>query len=563
MPRYLIATAALFFAALEPVTLRAAEPVRSSPIEVQILAFNDFHGNLESPTDVPTIKLSDGTELKRRLGGVGALAATIEGLRKGHRDTITVSAGDLIGASPLVSAYFLDEPTIHAMNVIGLQLNAVGNHEFDKGGSELVRMQRGGCETFTTRVPCRLEPFKGAHFSFLAANVLKPDGSTIFPPTAVRRFGPIRIGFIGMTLRDTQTLVTPAGVAGLTFADEAQTANALVPKLKAEGADTIVLLIHQGGKAPDIFQQSSCTGLAGPILDIMDKLDPAIATVVSAHTHYAYACSLDRGGKPRLLTSAGKYGYLVTDIRLKFDRSSRALLASEARNVPVKPELGSDRTVDALVQRYSTASAPAAARIVGKLQTAAPKSATDGESPAGGLMADAEFAATWPKARGAADLAFINATGIRTGIELRPDGNVTYGQIFAVQPFGNNLVVKSITGAALKAVLEQQFAVRDGAAKVVSLMIPSANFRFAYDLSRPDGDRITAMTLDGRPADPARLYRVTVNNFLASGGDGFSLLGKAPNLFDAGLDLDALEAYLRTDPSIFAKRTASVGPKAN
>jgi 5''-nucleotidase/2'',3''-cyclic phosphodiesterase and related esterases len=563
MRRYLIATASLFFTALEPFTACTSRALESRPIEVQILAINDFHGNLESPPEVPAIRMSDGTEMKHRLGGAGAVAATIERLRTGHPNTITVSAGDLIGASPLVSAYFLDEPTIDVMNAIGLELNAVGNHEFDKGGSELQRMQRGGCDKYTTRIPCRLEPFKGARFPFLAANVLKADGSTIFPATAVRRLGAIRIGFIGMTLRDTQTLVTPAGVAGLTFADEVQTANALVPKLKSEGADTIVLLIHQGGKAPDMFQQSSCSGVAGPIFDIMDKLDPAIATVVSGHTHAAYACRLDRGGASRLLTSAGKYGYLVTDIRLKFDRASHALLSSDARNEPVKPELGSDRRVDSIVQRYSAAAAPAASRVVGTLRMAAPKSETDEESPAGDLIADAQLAATWPSTRGGADLSFINATGIRSGIAPQENGAVNYGQIFAVQPFGNNLVVKTMNGAQLKALLEQQFTVKDGKAKVASLLIPSSNFRFAYDLSRPDGQRILTMALDGKPIDRAGTYRMTVNNFLASGGDGFSVFASSPNVFDAGIDLDALEAYLKTSPSIATNRTASVGLKAH
>ena len=351
MIRYLIATAWLFLTLAEPSAALAAGRGDSRPIEVQILAFNDFHGNIDSPPDAPEIDLANGTKLKQRLGGVDALAATIAALRKGHANTVTVSAGDLIGASPFVSAYFLDEPTIDAMNLVGLSLNAVGNHEFDKGGAELRRMQRGGCMKYTTRVPCRVEPFKGARFSFLAANVSDASGSTIFPGSAIRQFGPIRIGFIGMTLKDTGTLVTPAGVAGLTFADEASTANALVPKLRAAGADAIVLLIHQGAKAPQVFQQSSCTGLAGPILDIMDKLDPAISVVVSGHTHYAYACHVQRGGADRLLTSAGKYGYLVTDLRLAFYPRTHALAAATATNVPITPELGRDPRLTALVGR--------------------------------------------------------------------------------------------------------------------------------------------------------------------------------------------------------------------
>jgi len=247
MVRYLFATALLFLLGVEPSAAFAARHPRPRPIEVQILAFNDFHGNIESPKLTIPRRDSRGTYVAAPAGGVAYLAGALENLRKGHRYTTTVSAGDLIGASPLASAYFLDEPTVHAMNALHLDLNAVGNHEFDRGSSELLRMQRGGCTQYTRRKPCALESFRGARFRFLAANVLKDDGSTLFPATAIRPFGPLKIGFIGMTLKETGTLVTPSGVAGLHFADEAATANALVPKLKAQGADAIVLLIHQGG----------------------------------------------------------------------------------------------------------------------------------------------------------------------------------------------------------------------------------------------------------------------------------------------------------------------------
>jgi 5'-nucleotidase len=435
------------------------------------------------------------------------------------------------------------------MNAIGLDLNAVGNHEFDKGSAELLRMQKGGCEKHTTRVPCRVEPFGGATFNFLAANVLQANGSTIFPSSTVRQFGPVKIGFIGMTLKETQTLVTPAGVAGLSFADEAATANALVPSLKEQGADTIVLLIHQGGK-PDVnYRESGCDGLTGPILDIMDKLDPAVLIVVSGHTHYAYACEMERGGASRLLTSAGRYGYLVTDIRLTFDPSTRSLVRRTAVNVPVLlPDRPPTEGVASLVARYAAAAAPAAARVVGDMRGSAPYSEIYEESPASNLIADAQFFATKSKDRGAADLAFINASGVRTSITPSADGSVTYGQIFSTQPFGNNLVVKTLTGAQLKTLLEQQFVLEKGQARVNSLMAPSANFRFSYDLSRPEGQRIVSMLLNGNPVRPESRYRVTVNNFLASGGDGFAVLTEGKDTFDAGLDLDALEAWLATNP---------------
>jgi 5'-nucleotidase len=537
-------------------------PPPPPPLEVQIIGINDFHGNLETPTSTASVLMADGSTLSERMGGAAAMAATVKRLRDGKPNSITVSAGDLIGASPLVSAYFLDEPTIQAMNALGLGINAVGNHEFDKGSAELLRMQKGGCEKHTTRIPCRVEPFGGASFEFLAANVQQAGGSTIFPGSTVRQFGPVTVAFIGMTLKETETLVTPTGVAGLRFMDEAASANALVPRLKAEGADAIVLVIHQGGKPNPNFRQTGCDGFTGSILPILDKLDPAISVVVSGHTHYAYACELDRGGARRLLTSAGRYGYLVTDIRLTFDPATQALTAKSAVNVPVRPGQGADEGVSALVARYAAAAAPAAARPVGRLKGNAPYSEVYDESPASNLIADAQLAATRAKDRGDADISFINSSGVRTSITPDANGHVTYGQIFAAQPFGNNLVVKSLTGAQLKALLEQQFVVEGGRAQVGSLLAPSADFQFSYDLSRPEGQRIVSMRLDGKPIRPEARYRVTVNNFLASGGDGFSVLTQGTDTFDAGLDLDALEAWLATNPTAPAVgRTRNVTPR--
>ncbi len=549
MFRRFVATASAFLAAACS-TVPAAPPVTpAQPIEVQILAINDFHGNLEPSQSPIKFQLANGQTASDALGGAAVVGAELAKMRAG-RFSVTVAAGDLIGASPLTSAYFLDEPTIDAMNLMGLELASVGNHEFDKGSGELLRMQNGGCEKFTTRVPCRLEPFGGAQFHYLAANALKADGATIFPATSIKQVGPIRIGFIGMTLKETGTLVTPAGVAGLHFADEATTANALVPQLKSAGADAIVLLIHQGGKTPETYRAGDCNGLSGDILPILDKLDPAIATVVSGHTHNAYACEADRGGAHRLLTSAGKYGYFVTDLRLVFDPATHHLISQHAQNAPMTSnEIPPGGPIAALVKRYSDAAAPAAARIVGRLRGDAPKSEGDGESPAANLIADAQLAATKARDRGGADISFINATGVRVGITPRSDGSVTFGQIFAMQPFGNNLVVKSLTGAQLKALLEQQFKVENGTTKVGSLLVPSENFRFAYDLSKPKGQRMVSMMLNGRPIGPSKRYRVTVNNFLASGGDGLSVLVQGTDTFDAGLDLDALEAWLATNPA--------------
>ena len=558
-----LAFAALAACATTPVTVTA--PVTPAPVELQILAINDFHGNLEPPRSAIERVEADGTKRKEALGGAAYIASTLATLRAGRANSVTVSAGDLIGASPFTSANFLDEPTILAMNMLGLEYNAVGNHEFDKGSAELLRMQSGGCGKYTSREPCQVDrPFSGARFRLLAANVFTADGTTLFPATAIRDFGSVQLGIIGMTLKETATLVTPSGVAGLRFADEATTANALVPQLKAQGADVILLAIHQGGRSEGGYRVSGCPGLSDGIVPILEKLDPAISVVVSGHTHEAYACEVPASdGSRRLLTSGGRYGYFVSDIRVQVDPRAGQVLQSSARNVPVTRTATLDPQVQALVDRYATAAAPAAARVVGKLAGPAMHNDFDDESAAGNLIADAQLGFTKSAAKGGAVVSFMNGSGVRTDLVPGPDGNIRYGQIFEMQPFGNNLVVMSLTGDQIRRMLEQQFAAETYAAGArPSLMIPSAGFAFDYDVSRPKGERIVRVSLNGKPVDPAAEYRVTVNNFLASGGDGYTVLTEGKDVTDAGLDLDALEAWLkpgRTVPKL--GRTRNVTPR--
>ena len=546
------------FAFLGPVALLAAcvptrvppptVPPPPPPFEIQILAFNDFHGNLEVPAPVEVTD-ADGTKRKIVSGGAAHLAAALAGLRAGHPDTITVSAGDTIGASPLISANYLDEPSIDAMNALHLEYNSVGNHEFDKGVDELKRMQAGGCAKFTRRQPCAVEPFGGARFHYLAANVVQADGTTVFPATGLKRFdtpvGPITIGFIGMTLKGTANLVTPSGVKGLRFEDEATTANALVPGLKAQGADAIVLLIHQGGKTSQFTTGNGCDGLYGDILPILPRLDPAIATVISGHTHWAYVCNGTASTGPgRLLTSAGKFGYFVTDLRLGFDPATHRLVNQSANNVVVgNGERGEDAGVAALVGKYAAAVAPVANRVVGRLSAGAPRSEDDGESAAADLIADATLAATAAPDQGGAQIALVNATGVRVAL---PAGEVLYKDVFAMMPFGNNLVVMSLTGAQLKTALEQQYAIPPHAkAAIPAALAPSKGFTYAVDLSRPAGSRIVEMRLNGQPIRPDGRYRVAVNNYLASGGDSLTAFTAGTELTDKGvIDLDALADFV-------------------
>lgn len=533
----------------------------AGPVEVQILAINDFHGNLEPPK--LTVPAADGAV---PAGGAAYLATALKQSRTAN--SVTVAAGDLIGASPISSALFLDEPTVTALSMAGLELASVGNHEFDRGIAELKRMQAGGCVKVdpTTRKPCAVEPFAGAKFSYLAANVIDASGTSIFPGTAIKTVGGVRIGFIGMTLKATATLVTPAGVAGVHFTDEADTANALVPGLKAAGAQAIVLLIHQGGSLTGKFDDQSCPGLSGEILPILDRLDPAIRLVVSGHTHNAYICHMPMaGGGERLLTSAGKYGALVTDIRLTFNRTGLVgergtfvIVQGEpivtarlsAPLVPSHPVFAADPAVDTLVRRYHDAAAAEANRPVGKLAGTLTHSEESGvESTAPEFIADAQLYDARSVNHRRADLALMNNGGARTDLLPEADGTVRFGQIFAMQPFANNIVTRGYTGEQLKAVLEQQFDSGRNTVTKPNILLPSANFSFSFDKSRPAGQRIVAMLLDGHAIDTARIYRVAINNFLSSGGDNFTLFTAGSDPVDGGLDLDATEAYLATNPA--------------
>jgi 5'-nucleotidase len=545
--------------ALGACTTVPPHQVASGPAEVQILAINDFHGNLEAPKNYIEAPLADGIKVKVPAGGVAYLASTAKALRKDQKYSVTVSAGDMIGAAPLISAYYLDEPTIEAMEEVGVEFNAVGNHEFDKGIAELIRMQKGGCGKHAARQPCAVEPFDGADFKFLAANVQRADGSTLFPATAIKDFGPVQVGFVGMTLKETATLVSPAGVAGLSFTDEAAAANAAVPVLKAGGADAIVLLIHQGGRSTGSYNDKSCPNFDGDIVAILEKLDPAFDAVISGHTHAAYICERARpGAQPLLLTSAGRYGTLISDIRLTIvdgrvqaHRADNVIVQGEAYDGPGGPvvpqaaiaSFGEDPATAAIVDRYAAAIAPQAARVVGRLsgpitRTPSPSREVNG----GNFIADAQLAATRHLG---AQIAFSNSGGVRADL-VPVNGEITFGQLFAMQPFGNSLVVKTLTGAQLKNVLEQQFASGTNTAERPNMLLPSKGFFFAYDLSRPPGQRIVEMKLDGAPVLPSASYRITVVNFLSSGGDNFTALNQGTDIVDGNIvDVDATEAYLK------------------
>ncbi|WP_437875572.1 bifunctional metallophosphatase/5'-nucleotidase [Sorangium sp. So ce513] len=515
-------------------------------VRVQILAFNDFHGNLEPPAGSSgRITLPDTTQVDA--GGVAYFASRVAALRATNPNTVVVSAGDLIGASPLVSALFHDEPTIEAMNLLGLDINGVGNHEFDKGTAELLRMQHGGCSPVDG---CRDgTPFAGASFQFLAANVVvdTTTGRTLFPRYDVREFDGVKIAFIGMTLEGTPSIVTPSGVAGLSFMDEVDTVNDIVPELQAQGIEAIVVVLHEGGLPTGHYNE--CPGLSGPVFDIAMDMDPAVDVIVSGHTHQAYNCILG----DKIVTSAASFGRLVTDIDLEISRTTGEVTSKTANNVVVTRE-GADAAVDALVTRYKDLAAPLANVQIGTITATLDRAVPDGGAglfTMGAVIADSQLAATRDARAGGAEIAFMNPGGVRADLTYAAsaaepmDGVVTYGEAFTVQPFGNSLVVMSLTGEQIDALLEQQFQVDAmGATRSVILQV-SAGFTYTYSQSAPVGRKvdIASIRLNGVPIDAARTYRVTVNSFLASGGDGFTVLNDGTDRLGGALDLDALRDY--------------------
>ncbi|WP_350296378.1 bifunctional metallophosphatase/5'-nucleotidase, partial [Limnohabitans sp. Rim8] len=500
------------FALMAPLALISCthwNPLASDPtLRISVLAFNDLHGNLEPPL-LSIREQVNQVATTVPAGGIAYMASAIQQLKAQNPLHAVVSAGDMIGATPLISALFLDEPTIEAVNAIGIDFNAVGNHEFDKGVAELERMRQGGCEQFTRLKPCLVNTaFPGANFEFLAANVKKENGHTLFPAYGIKVFKQgrheVKVGFVGMTLKGTPLIVTPAGVKGVQFESEAQTANALVPILKAQGVSALVLVIHEGATVQGGPNDPHCPGLAGDIIPILNQLDPAFDVVVSGHTHRAYACDYQKfnPAKPFLLTSAGQYGTLLTHIELEVDALQRKVTRKSAHNLIIQseaftnaagvrvvpttqlPQFTPHPEVARIVATYKAASAEQAARQITRLPQSITRAGTpSGETALGNLIADAQWAATAPAEKGAADFALMNPGGVRADLIVAPGGGaVNYGQLFSIQPFGNTLTVKTFTGQLVKELLESQY--RQDRPRV---LYPSAQLTYQVDLKQPIG----------------------------------------------------------------------------
>lgn len=579
MTRYLLTS--LFAATLTGcATVPDAPSTPSAPVTVGIIALNDFHGALEPPRTAVQAPDGKGGTVAVPAGGAAWLASAVDSIRAKYPNNAVVAAGDLISASQLTSSIYLDEPAIGVMNRIGLDFNAVGNHEFDRGRDELLRMQNGGCEQHTAREPCQVEQFGGAQFSFLAASTFTEDGSTLFPATAMKSFGSgnaqVNVGFVGLTLKETPSLVSPGGIKGLTFGDEAEAVNAALPRLKAQGADAVVVLIHQGGKTSGTPNPNGCEALTGDILPILARLDPQVDLVVTGHSHWPYVC--DYGmidpARPFLLTSAGMNGGLITDIALTIDPAAGKVVSKQAKNMIVQstafissrgevpntdlyPRFDPRADVAEYVGLYTKAAAEFSGRIVGRISAAAAKpggALSNTGGTLGNLIADAQLHST--RIHGA-EIAFMNPFGIRAPLEPGADGSLTFSQLYAVQPFGNTMVTQSMTGTQIKALLEQGL---DGEGPN-QLLAPSSGFTYRYDPARPLGDRIFDISFNGQPLDPARDYRVAVNGFLAWGGDGYTALLAQRDATMGVSDIEALEAWVKSAPVLqVSSEVRAVGP---
>ncbi len=543
-------------------------------VKLKILAINDFHGQLESPGN---FRDASGA-FTIPVGGIDYLAGYFADIKSKNRNTAIISAGDLIGATPLISALFHDEPTIEAMNMAGLEINGVGNHEFDNGKDELLRMQYGGCHP-TSENSCQGinagtdYPFSGAKFKFLAANVIEEaTGKTLFPAYIVKHYEGVKVGFVGMTLRETPSIVTPTGVAGLRFIDEARATNIAVQQMRRQGVRAIVALIHQGGTVP--VQQNAgtingCTGnLAGsPIRRIVAGLSPAVDIVITGHTHQAYNCRLpNRSGRLIPVTGANSNSRVFTEIDMDIRRDNGAVRSVTANNVVVdrnNPNITPSAEIQEIVDNYKTLAAPLANRVIGSttaILSRTPNAA--GEQVMGNIIADSQLAATRAPELGGAQIAFMNPGGVRADITFTSstagegDGNVTYGEAFTVQPFGNSLIVMTLTGAQIDTLLEQQFtgcANELGATQPFNrILLPSAGFNYSWSATGGACNRVdpASITLDGVPITPTTRYRVTVNSFLASGGDNFTILTRGTDLLGGALDIDALSAHFASHSPI-------------
>ncbi|MFB7404876.1 bifunctional metallophosphatase/5'-nucleotidase [Streptomyces rubiginosohelvolus] len=545
-------------------------------VDVQLLSFNDLHGNLEPPAGSAgnvSETQPDGTVKAIPAGGVEYLATSLRTARKGNPYSVTAAGGDMVGASPLLSGLFHDEPTIEALNGLDLDVTAVGNHEFDEGATELARLQNGGCHPVEGCYE-KGKKFKGANFPYLAANVTKEKtGKPLLKPYTVWKKNGVKIGFIGVTLEGTPDIVTANGVKGLKFHDEVETINKYARELDRKGVKSIVALIHEGGAPASTSYNYDCDspgagdGISGPIVDIAKGITPKVDALVTGHTHQAYVCTVpDPSGKPRMVTSASSFGKLYTDTTLTYDRRTNDIVRTSVksanhivtRDQPKAPDM------TRLIDRWNKLAAPIANKPQGWISADINgRGSTAPEKPLGNVIADAQLEGLAPADKGGAEVAFMNPGGIRADLVHKAsgsegDGVVTYGEAFTVQPFTNMMNVVDLTGAQLVTALQQQVSgPNEASPKILQV---SKGLTYTLDLTKSGADRVVAGTikLNGEAIDPARTYRVAMNEFLAGGGDGFPALGQGTNKLVGASDLDLFNAYL----AAHSTATAPLAPPA-
>ncbi|HKB14169.1 MAG TPA: bifunctional metallophosphatase/5'-nucleotidase, partial [Vicinamibacterales bacterium] len=542
------------FAAIVVVAVACSGLVRlpreAPTVTVQVLAINDFHGNLEPPAG------ANGLINGKPAGGAEYLATHLARAVAEQPNSIVVGAGDVIGASPLVSSLFHDEPTVAAMNAMHLAVTSVGNHEFDKGQPELFRLARGGCHPIEG---CQAgTTFRGARFQYLSANVVRTrTRAPLFRATAVRTVGGVKIGFIGETLRDTPRIVSPAGTRGLTFLDEATIANAQARALARQGVHAIVLLIHEGGRqAPEdaAADPNGCADFTGSIVPIVRRLTSEIRVVISGHTHRFYNCEIDG----HVVTSAASYGRMITRVALQIDRSTDRVVRASAVNEVVTRDVAKDPEQTRLLERYEPLARAAGDRVVGTISEDVKRDANAaGESPLGEVIADAELAATSAPEAGGAVIAFMNSGGIRADLVARRSGQggapaeLTYRDLFTVQPFGNVLAVITLTGEQVRQVLEQQFD-NPGPGQRSMLQV-SNGFTYEYRNTAPAGQHIdpASIMIQGRRLAPGDRVRVVASDFVIDSGL-YPALGAGTDRTAGMIDIDAFVAYVKARSPLVA-----------
>jgi 5'-nucleotidase len=533
--------AALLVAAAPAEAQKKKRKKPPKPLTVQLLAINDFHGYLKA-NPPGRVSRSGDPDATVPAGGIEYLATHIRKLKRRNAHTLVVAAGDLVGGSPLLSSLFHDEPAIEAMNQLPLDVASVGNHEFDEGAAELLRLQRGGCHPDDG---CRDgTPFEGASFRYLAANVeFRGTHRTVFPPYTIRKVGGVRIAFIGETLKATPDLIPPQFAARLRFRDETLIANRYARRLKKRGVKAIVMLLHEGGfpveKETPI---DGCPGLSGPIESIVDRTSDDIDLFITGHTHQIYNCVVDG----RRVTSAGRYGRLLTRLELKIDRRTRDIVKTTADSWVVGQDVVPAADMTSLIAHYDVIAAPIASQVIGRLTRGAGRTRDrSGEYRLGNLVADAQVASTGSAA------AFVNPQIVRTGL---PAGEITYGRAFTSLPFGSSLVTQSMTGGQIRELLKQQWCGR----KNPEILQVSASVSYTWSRSKAkaalgkpcasDTDPITELSIRGNPVKSYESFRVTVNTTMLGRGAQFSVLHTGTGPTGGPVEIDSFQDYL--SPSV-------------